>query len=78
MDSLLKPLRAAVPSLKVILEHITTADGVDFVRDAGDNWPQLSPRIIYLSTAIIFWLVAFGHIITACRLPSVNVIVWHL
>ena len=30
-------MRAAVPSLKMILEHVTTADGVDFVRDAGDN-----------------------------------------
>ena len=37
IDRVLKPLRAAVPSLKVILEHVTTADGVDFVRDAGDN-----------------------------------------
>ena len=37
IDRVLQPLRAAVPSLKVILEHVTTADGVDFVRDAGDN-----------------------------------------
>ena len=37
IDRVLKPLRAAVPSLKVILEHVTTADGVDFVRDAGNN-----------------------------------------
>ena len=37
IDRVLRPLRAAVPSLKMILEHVTTADGVDFVRDAGDN-----------------------------------------
>ena len=37
IDRVLTPLRAAVPCLKVILEHVTTADGVDFVRDAGGN-----------------------------------------
>ena len=37
IDRVLRPLRAAVPSLEMILEHVTTADGVDFVRDAGDN-----------------------------------------
>ena len=37
IDRVLRPLRAAVPGLKMILEHVTTADGVDFVRDAGDN-----------------------------------------
>ena len=37
IDRVLIPLRAAVPSLRVILEHVTTADGVDFVRDAGGN-----------------------------------------
>ena len=37
IDRVLTPLRAAVPGLKVILEHVTTADGVDFVRDAGGN-----------------------------------------
>ena len=37
IDRVLTPLRARLPGLKIILEHVTTADGVDFVRDAGDN-----------------------------------------
>ncbi len=35
IDRVLSPLRAVVPGLKMILEHVTTADGVDFVRDSG-------------------------------------------
>ena len=37
IDRVLTPLRARLPGLKIILEHVTTADGVDFVRDAGGN-----------------------------------------
>jgi dihydroorotase len=37
IDRVLAPLRAALPELKMILEHVTTAHGVDFVRDAGGN-----------------------------------------
>ncbi len=31
------PLRAKFPKLKMTLEHITTQEAVDFVRDAGEN-----------------------------------------
>ena len=37
IDRVLTPLRATIPELKIILEHVTTADGVDFVCDAGGN-----------------------------------------
>ena len=37
IDRVLAPLRASVPGLKVILEHVTTADGVDYVSEAGDS-----------------------------------------
>ena len=37
IDRVLAPLRAAVPGLKVSLEHVTTADGVDYVTAAGDS-----------------------------------------
>ncbi|MFA7593434.1 MAG: dihydroorotase [Thiohalobacteraceae bacterium] len=33
----LAPLIARIPTLKVVLEHITTADGIDFVRTAPAN-----------------------------------------
>lgn len=36
IDRVLDPLRRRVPELKVVMEHITTADGVDYVL-ANDN-----------------------------------------
>jgi dihydroorotase len=37
IDTVLAPLLRDFPALKVVLEHITTQNGVDFVRDAGVN-----------------------------------------
>ena len=33
IDRVLDPLRRAVPDLRVVLEHVTTREGVDYVRD---------------------------------------------
>lgn len=35
IDRILAPLRQRLPGLKIVLEHITTAGAVDFVKDAG-------------------------------------------
>lgn len=37
IDHVLQPLVTRMPKLKVVFEHITTADAVDFVMRAGDN-----------------------------------------
>ena len=37
IDTILAPLVANYPNLKVVLEHITTKNAVDFVMAAGDN-----------------------------------------
>jgi dihydroorotase len=37
IDTVLAPLQQRLPSLKIVFEHITTADAVDFVRSAGAN-----------------------------------------
>ena len=37
INTILKPLTQEFPSLKVVLEHITTKDAVDFVNDASEN-----------------------------------------
>ncbi len=37
IDRVLDPLRKATPDLRVIMEHITTKDGVDYVRAGGDT-----------------------------------------
>lgn len=37
IDRVLDPLRSRLPGLRVVMEHVTTADGVDYVRGGGDN-----------------------------------------
>ena len=37
IDTLLEPLTARFPKLKVVLEHVTTRQGVEFVRSAPDT-----------------------------------------
>lgn len=37
IDTILIPLTQRFPTLKIVLEHITTADAVQFVQQAGDN-----------------------------------------
>ncbi len=37
LDTVLEPLRRDLPDLKVTLEHVTTRDGIDYVRDAGGD-----------------------------------------
>ncbi|QOL24865.1 dihydroorotase [Thalassotalea sp. LPB0316] len=37
IDNILSPLVAKYPNLKVVLEHITTKDAVEFVKSAGAN-----------------------------------------
>jgi dihydroorotase len=37
IDTVLSPLIRDFPGLKVVLEHITTSDAVDFVREGGPN-----------------------------------------
>ena len=37
IDTILSPLVASYPNLKIVLEHITTKNAVDFVNSAGDN-----------------------------------------
>ena len=37
IDTILMPLTQRFPTLQIVLEHITTADAVQFVQQAGDN-----------------------------------------
>ncbi len=37
IERVLEPLRQRYPSLRVVLEHVTTKEGVDYVRAAGSN-----------------------------------------
>ena len=37
IDNVLDPLRRRLPQLRIIMEHITTSDAVDYVRASGDQ-----------------------------------------
>ena len=37
IERVLDPLRAKLPELRVVMEHVTTSDGVDYVRGGGAN-----------------------------------------
>ncbi len=37
IDRVLIPLQSDLPELKIVLEHITTSDAVQFIREAGDT-----------------------------------------
>ena len=37
IDRVLDPIRRKVPGLRVVMEHITTSDGVDYARSGGDD-----------------------------------------
>jgi len=37
IDTVLEPLRTELPDLKIVLEHLTTSHGADYVRDAADG-----------------------------------------
>ncbi|MEP3279229.1 MAG: dihydroorotase [Stappiaceae bacterium] len=37
IETVLDPIRKSVPDLRVVMEHITTKDGVDYVAEGGDN-----------------------------------------
>ena len=37
IDTVLDPLRRAIPDLRVVMEHITTKDGVDYAQSADKN-----------------------------------------
>jgi dihydroorotase len=37
IDTVLDPLRRRLPELKIVLEHVTTADAIDYIRSADAN-----------------------------------------
>ncbi|SFP54332.1 dihydroorotase [Tranquillimonas alkanivorans] len=37
IDRVLDPIRRDIPGLRVVMEHITTKNGADYVRDGGDD-----------------------------------------
>lgn len=55
VDSVLAPLVRRLPELRVVLEHITTREGADFVAAHGDNVAgTLTPQHLLLNRTALF------------------------
>lgn len=55
IDRVMKPLRKSFPGLRVVFEHLTTKDGVDYVRDAeGPIAATITPQHLLYNRNAIF------------------------
>jgi dihydroorotase len=55
IDRLLAPLAERLPSLRIVLEHVTTADGVAFVRDGREGLAAtVTPQHLMLNRNALF------------------------
>jgi dihydroorotase len=55
IETILGPLRARLPNLRIVLEHITTEDGVKFVRSAeGNVAATITPHHLIINRNAIF------------------------
>jgi dihydroorotase len=55
LERVLTPVLRDFPDLRVVLEHITTADSADFVRDAGPNLAAtITPQHLHLNRNALF------------------------
>lgn len=55
IDRILAPLRRRLPELKIVLEHITTSEAVDFVESAGDTLAAtITPHHLLINRNALF------------------------
>jgi dihydroorotase len=55
LERVLTPVLRDFPALRVVLEHITTQDSADFVRDAGPNLAAtITPQHLHLNRNALF------------------------
>ncbi|WP_426266371.1 dihydroorotase [Sphingomonas sp. LHG3443-2] len=55
LERVLTPVMRDFPGLKIVLEHITTADSADFVRNAGPNLAAtITPQHLHLNRNALF------------------------
>jgi dihydroorotase len=55
IDRVLAPLRRRLPELKIVLEHITTSEAVDFVESAGDTLAAtITPHHLLINRNALF------------------------
>jgi len=69
IDQQLVGLVERFPTLKVVFEHITTADAVDFVRSAPPHRATITAHHL-LNNATTCWWAVSGRTCSACRFSS--------
>jgi hypothetical protein len=74
IDTVLQPLRQSFPELRIVLEHITTKEAVDYVLAAGVN---LAATVTSRSIATRCLPAACDLTCTVCQRPNGNTIGWH-
>lgn len=76
IDTVLDPLRRRTPGLRVVMEHITTSQGVDYARAGGDDLGATitTHHLVINRNAILAG--ASGRITTACRSRNANPTAW--
>lgn len=54
IERVLQPLRERIPELRIVMEHVTTKEGVDFVREAGPNvGATITPHHLIINRNVI-------------------------
>ncbi len=54
IDKVLYPLREKIPSLKIVFEHITTAEAVAFVLESPHTAATITPHHLYYNRSALF------------------------
>ena len=72
IDKVLDPLRKRLPELRVVMEHITTEDGVEYVKANDKNLGATITTHHLIINRNAMLVGAFIRICTACRLQSVK------
>jgi dihydroorotase len=67
ISTILQPIITKFPTLKVVMEHITTADAVEFIlsQPSSSNLAATITLIIFFIIAMIFFAVVYVHICIA-------------
>ena len=77
IEKVLQPLLEQLPTLKVVLEHITTQHAVDFVRSApGNIAATVTPQHMLLNRNALFQVGVHTQCCTCS--PDVMIVHWRL
>jgi dihydroorotase len=77
IDTVLDPLRRRLPELRLVMEHITTEEGVAYVAEGGDNLAATITTHHLIINRNHILAGGSSRITIACRSPSGKSTGWH-